>query len=365
MKALYFSLVSWTWIKQRPQFICEMLAAQGLTLDFLYLKPIFKGKLASLTSERLNVIGKRVLPFAMKMNFIERINRYYISLCLKHRQYDIIILTHPRQLEFIPLKLRNSLPIIYDCMDNLPFFYKGKYLETTKHQERLLCTEAQAVITSSDYIKQRLTHDYEITSSKITVIKNAVDSNFKNMQLKPLKFKSPNLAYIGTLSEWLDWQLLCRFASRHPEITIYLIGPQEKFSHPVLPSNLVIYGTVDHQLVKSCIANADVMLLPFVTNELIRGVNPVKMYEYIAMNKFIVSAWWNELNEFRSNPMVAFYRDPDEFEQLVMRSLELSKSAHDPGINEFFIQSNCWENRIAEYEKVLCRAKEFENNLRK
>jgi glycosyltransferase involved in cell wall biosynthesis len=362
MKVLYFSLVSWTWIKQRPQFICEMLAAQGLTLDFLYLKPILKGKLISLTSERLSVIGKNVLPFAMKINLIERINRYYISLCLKHRQYDIIILTHPRQLGFIPLKLRNTLPIIYDCMDNMPFFYKGKSLETVKHQERLLCAEAQSIIASSDYIKQRLTRDYEIADSKIAVIKNAVDSNFKNMPLMPIKLESPNLAYIGTISEWLDWELLCRFAARHTEITIYLIGPREKAPPPALPSNLVIYGTVEHQLVKSCIANANVMLLPFITNELIRGINPVKMYEYIAMNKFIVSAWWNELNEFSSNRGVAFYRSPEEFEQLVMQSLKLAESAPAAGLNENFVQANCWENRIVEYKKVLYCSKELKNN---
>jgi hypothetical protein len=54
-------------------------------------------------------------------------------------------------------------------------------------------------------------------------------------------------------------------------------------------------------------ARGDALLLPFRVDELTRAVDPVKLYEYIALGKPILSAHWDGLERFA--PFVTFYRD--------------------------------------------------------
>ena len=44
MKVIYFSLVGWNWIKQRPQFITEGLAKHVKKIEYVSVFPLFKSK---------------------------------------------------------------------------------------------------------------------------------------------------------------------------------------------------------------------------------------------------------------------------------------------------------------------------------
>jgi hypothetical protein len=58
-------------------------------------------------------------------------------------------------------------------------------------------------------------------------------------------------------------------------------------------------------------------MLPFRVDELTRAVDPVKLYEYVALGKPILASYWPALERFA--PFVTFYRDTTQLVDLVRR----------------------------------------------
>ncbi len=65
----------------------------------------------------------------------------------------------------------------------------------------------------------------------------------------------------------------------------------------------------------------DVALIPFLENELTRATNPVKLYEYLAAGKPVVSTYLPELETVAAG-LTLVARTPEDFEQAIERSLQ-------------------------------------------
>ena len=353
-RVLYFSSVNWKWIKQRPHFISYYLANKGIKVDYFSITPLFKQKKAKVqnVNSNLRIMDKYVLPFSYKLKVIQEINIRYIRKVLK-QEYDIIILTHPMQYIYLDDKIKRNVKIIYECMDNIPFFYEGKLKERITQIEKVVCKECDAIITSAEYLKIRIINEYNIDKQKVSTIKNAVDSSFITTPIENIELKYPNLMYIGTISEWIDYENIKRFAKENPQYTIYMIGPVTKYIEKKLLGivNIKLIGVISHDLVKSYIASGDIMIIPFKITELIRGVDPVKMYEYLSMNKYIVSSYWDELEKYKENENVYFYDSYYSFEEQIKKIERIKRNSIEEDIQ--FIKINSWESRIEDYIEVL------------
>lgn len=53
--------------------------------------------------------------------------------------------------------------------------------------------------------------------------------------------------------------------------------------------------------------NMDCLIMPFILNDIISDVDPVKLYEYISMGKNIISVKYREVKRFEK--FVYFYRE--------------------------------------------------------
>ena len=106
-------------------------------------------------------------------------------------------------------------------------------------------------------------------------------------------------------SEWLNIPLLIEALNLYNELTIYLVGPCDI----KIPKHerLIIVGPVNHSLVFEFMKNADVLIMPFVVNELIKAVNPVKLYEYIYSCKPVISVYYAETEPFE--PYIYLYQE--------------------------------------------------------
>lgn len=360
MKILYFSTVNWKWIKQRPHFICEYLSKKGIEVTYFSITPFLKQKILRKSLNRyLNIQDNFVLPYASKINLVKKINIIYIKSLL-NQKYDIVVLTDPKQYEYLPKKLRNCAKIVYECMDNIPYFYQGKIRDEASTQEKKICKKANQIITSSNYLKNKIMKEYDIDEEKIDVINNALDKSILDEVTMPIKLKSPNLMYIGTVSEWLDINILNKFAQDNQEYTIYIIGPVDRIRFDKISDNIVFMGAVEHKDVKKYIKSGEIMLIPFKINELIKGVDPVKLYEYLALSKPVVTSYWEELNGYKSNKLVNFYNSYEEFVSAIKKARDSVYTVDE--INIDFIEKNNWEKRVECYFEVLNRNMFFYKN---
>lgn len=351
MKVLYFSTVNWKWIKQRPHFLCEYLSDEGIEVTYFSITPFLKQHIVNKQINKFLLIKDRfVLPYGSKLLVIKKLNIMYVKFLLK-KKYDIIILTHPEQYEYLPNKLKNSTKIIYECMDNIPYFYKEDKIKIIEKKEKYLCRQSEQIITSSDYLKNKIINKYKIEVEKATVIKNALDKSLIKNNEPLIELKYPNLMYIGTISNWLDMDILERYARENPKYTIYIIGPIEKNMKKINESNIVLLGAVKHVEVSRYIKSGQIMLIPFKVNELIKGVDPVKLYEYLSFNKPVITSYWNELNQYNDNELVYFYKDYTEFKHAVEK-IE-NKTNEYKKIDNNFIEENTWKQRVVDYLEVL------------
>lgn len=124
-----------------------------------------------------------------------------------------------------------------------------------------------------------------------------------------LESLSHTFVYVGTIAAWFDFDSLLLMLSENPDANVVLIGPNE-VEIPV-HERIHYLGTVDRQYIFSFLDAADCLIMPFVVNELIRSVNPVKLYEYIYANKPVLAPAYEETYQFE--PYIYLYSTAKEF----------------------------------------------------
>jgi len=109
----------------------------------------------------------------------------------------------------------------------------------------------------------------------------------------------PIVVYVGALDVWFDSELVVQTAKRLPQVSFVLIGPDEYLGRRMkrLP-NLHLLGRRAYAQVPAYLQHANVGMIPFAVEqypELVHGVHPLKLYEYLACGLPVVAVSWQEL----------------------------------------------------------------------
>ena len=101
----------------------------------------------------------------------------------------------------------------------------------------------------------------------------------------------PRIGFVGVIAEWVDIDLLVHVASMRPQWSFVLVGPIKKsIALSDLPLNVHLLGPKPYDMVPAYLQGIDVAIIPFERTEFItRYVNPIKLYEYLAAGKPIVT----------------------------------------------------------------------------
>ena len=99
------------------------------------------------------------------------------------------------------------------------------------------------------------------------------------------------------------------------------------------------------------VRDVDILLLPFQVTELTRAVDPVKLYEYIALGRPVLAARYPELHQFAS--FVTFYDSiNDLLERLRNRSSGIAAAA-DTTLREAWLLGSRWTERVCAVAKLI------------
>jgi glycosyltransferase involved in cell wall biosynthesis len=104
----------------------------------------------------------------------------------------------------------------------------------------------------------------------------------------------PLLGLVGTLFTFLDFELIAAVARACPNGTVVLVGPVEGSAEAAVARllelpNVVHVGPQPRAAIPSFLAAFDVCLNPFRTGRAADSVNPLKVYEYLAAGRPVVS----------------------------------------------------------------------------
>ena len=359
MKSIfYFTHIPWNWIKQRPQFLAEELSKEFDVVVFQEKVYNHKGLTSNKTSLKINSLFR--LPLA-RISFIKRINSLLIRLQLKakFKKFDYIWLTSPLQYQAIYPILGDKI-VIYDCMDDLLAFplhkQNRKISEMLKHNEERLIQRADIIFCSSLFLKSVLINRYNIElTEKLKVVNNAINIYEGDVEIPQHIRESflnypQNLCYIGTVSQWFDFSLIIGVLNKNENLVLFLFGPSEV---PIpYHKQIIHFGPIEHKYVYSVLRNAGVLIMPFIINDLILSVNPVKLYEYIYCEKLSIARMYPEVLKFEE--YVYLYNTAEDFNSLIKQycnnKLTL-KSSKDNYRN--FGLSNTWKIRAKQIKSLI------------
>ncbi len=357
---LYVSLIDWNYIFQRPQHLATELS-RNYKVEYVYEKSLFKWwteqKSKQFTVSNLPIELRRTLVLPLgRFRIIEELNMWLLKNYIKHvlsqKTYGVLWLTHPKYVDVIPESYTGK--IIYDCMDYHAGFHSDRPKKARiESQEKRLCDRADLIFTSSRFLYDRV--KAYCASDKVCYIPNAADfAHFSKASL-PSKDSNLKIGYFGTVAAWFDFDLLSYAAKQLPDTEFEMIGPievdgiRERFQHQ---TNVSFIGKVNFEQLPDYLKDFDVCIMPFKVNKLIKAVDPVKIYEYLAAGKPVVSVYYKELDRFEDFVYTA--NTFEDFVNMLRRAIQEDSIEKVQRRTEFAAQ-NTWKQRAEEIIHCMMR----------
>lgn len=346
MKILYFAPIPYTGLKQRPQYIAEILAQKH---EIHYIEPTisilkfrhndFKGSHYK-PSEHLHVIrpdgsftayrSVELFDFLHINTISERIQlRSLIEDC------DLIWVGYP--LWYNVISNAKNKKLIYDKMDENALLVKNGILRRFISQAEIkLIKKADLVFVSA----QKFLDDTRKYNSNTYLIPNGVREDVPVFHPNRTDNGKYIFGYIGTISHWFDFEAIQTILNASNKNFVILAGPNEipLIKHP----RITYLGTIPHDKIPELIQQFDVCLYPFKKGPILDTINPVKIYEYLAVNKPVIAVRSRETEKFKD--IILLYDNLRELERMAIGPFK--PPFNDEQERMCFVKSNSWRSRV-------------------
>ncbi|MFN3244067.1 MAG: glycosyltransferase [Planctomycetota bacterium] len=331
---IVFGVIDWHLRTQRPQHLAVELARRGHRV--LYLSPAFQS--STQPGYQLDVVHERPRIHQVRLHTNRPTSIYedvpppvvsaFLIGGLRKLLGDVSLSTcialvdHPCWIDLVeqvPRCLR-----IYDCMDNHHGF-EDSGAGLPRAEQRLL-HKSDAVIVTSNHIERDIAPQHD----SVHMVRNAcAPDDFAAATAAPPDGRRPVVGYFGAIAAWFDVDLVEAVARALPEVDFLLVGDdtagvQKRLQHV---RNVRFTGEVAYALLPEHLRLMDVLLIPFVINQLTLATNPVKAYEALAAGKPVVATPMPELIETDVRPFVRIGEDAEGIATALRAALA---DAHDP-----------------------------------
>ena len=207
--------------------------------------------------------------------------------------------------------IQRGYKIVYEYIDEITPQITGEIPEFVfKRHEYLLRNEAITVVATSDKLFEQIKPYRE---NNMIMLNNGVD--YEHWDVSPDDIACPIdmekivglgkviVGYHGALAQWIDYELLGRIA-KDQRFVLVLIGFEHdgnlKKSGLLNFENVYYLGAKNYQELNAYCAYYDIAILPFVINNITLSVSPVKIFEYMAAGKPVVTYALPECKKYNS-----------------------------------------------------------------
>ena len=258
-----------------------------------------------------------------------------------------------------------NFKIIYEYVDDLSDDIAGfKISDEIKasHNRMLEDTEKVYVVTTADKLYQEAK---ELRGeNKLALVTNGVQyEHFANIDCKKIPDKMKNIVnskkkiigYFGALASWFDYDLIKELAEEFKDdYEIVLIGidyDQSLGKSGILKLDNVHYlGTVNYNELPTYSKFFNVSIIPFVVNEITEATSPVKLFEYMALGKPIVTTALPECRKYES-PLVS--DSHEDFINNIKKAAELENSKEYIELLRKEGNQNTWRQKAKDIKELI------------
>ncbi len=306
--------------------------------------------------ERLWVYSPLTIPFGHRNKCVKAFNdwltRRSINTWLSRKSINrfIIWTYHPYMVDAVRHLERQSL--VYHCVDDLASI-PGVDKLTFRQAEVHLLETADVIFTTSPVLQKRCE---SIAGRRSIYERNVADiehfSRARTQGVVPAdlaSIKGPKLGYVGVLSEYkIDFSLVEHCATVRTDWQWIFIGdePERQTSAAIRRlkklANVHFFGYRPYNDLPGYLRGIDVAVLPNLTTGYMAGVFPMKLYEYLAAGKPVISTPLQSLHEIGDLVHIAGDRDAwiDRIDRILANGSP-QISTDDPRLSEY-----TWEKRL-------------------
>jgi glycosyltransferase involved in cell wall biosynthesis len=275
-------------------------------------------------NENLQVITMPPLfPFQRKLLWVDKINRKISGWILDQKLREIrskenvtIIVYEPNDL-YRSLKIPHAV-LVYECVDeHSEYPFNSRVKDKVIAIEQKLLKEADLVSVTSLFLlekKRRFNPNHVYTPNGVNF--PLFNSALKKETAIPADIEGIDgsiILYVGAIMEWFDYELVLKIAE-NKAWSVVLIGPQTINHHLFKDvANIHCLGVKKQHELPGYLKKADVCIIPFLINDLVKGVNPLKLYEYLAAGRPVVSTALPDVIPFKQENYVHIGRSHQEF----------------------------------------------------
>ncbi len=220
--------------------------------------------------------------------------------------------------------------VVYDCIDDVSLYAGMASSSRFLEYERKLIQLSDAVITTAASLEAHVRGiDPRIPVFRIP---NGVDVDWfqsaaaeERSSVDGGMLPPPIVGYVGTISGWLNIALVAEVALLLPSVTFLFVGPEDPWVDldPLkrLP-NVRFLGRVPYDDVPALIAACRACWIPFSAGRIVERTNPIKLFEYFALGKPVVSTPMPELETYHRRGLLGFGRTAEELAEAIRHALD-------------------------------------------
>jgi glycosyltransferase involved in cell wall biosynthesis len=245
-----------------------------------------------------------------------------------------------------------------------PYRFYDWDANTTAALERRMLNRANVVFA----VAEALSEDFRSqTRTAVVTCRNAVSRSFiQRMRQGPTpprdlaKLRRPIVGCTGQINRSYDWDLIAELARQFPAASFVFIGQmfeepspmREKIRSVLQMVNVHWLGPRPHEQLPEYLAGFDVCFNPLVVSEHNDRRSPLRLYDYLATDKPILSTAIREAAVHR--PFVHIGATAAECGDILNRFID---GQHDCDLADrhHYIEQNTWEDRAALLLEALQR----------
>jgi glycosyltransferase involved in cell wall biosynthesis len=212
---------------------------------------------------------------------------------------------------------------------------------------------------------ENLVGSCNVPLDKYEVIPNGVDTSLFKLHddaKANLGFNGFIIGYVGVLREWVDFKpVFLALKSMGSEIKLLIVGREGYFDENVklakmcgVADKVIFAGMIPYSQVPQYISAMDVCLIPFRKGGISENALPLKLFEYMACEKPVVSTELSGVKKTVGN-MVMYANNEGEYIEMFELLYNDLRLRHKLGFaGRQFVEDNYeWEKIVDKLENLL------------
>jgi len=241
----------------------------------------------------------------------------------------------------------------YDYLDHVEVQAGPSRIEAFQKWDDELLGLSRLVTTVSEPLRRQLAT--RCSADVVHLLPNGVCSEWIESSPLPANRRSltprpekPIAGFLGAVFEWVDVELIAEVSRRLPDMEFVIVGPTRRGLSinrlRALP-NIRCHDPVPFEKVPAIVGAFDVCLIPFKRNLISEYADPLKVYEYCALGKPVVSTVL--FNAGGPEPPISVAATPDAFAGAIRASLAEPLSERKRRID--FARRHTWRSRAERF----------------